>query len=60
MKRFYSDAKEGKLPQFSLIDPRIMDLPFLGVANDDHPPHGIFLYIYIYIYIFSPYFFCFS
>ncbi|KAI8841340.1 phosphoesterase family-domain-containing protein [Chytridium lagenaria] len=40
MPTFYSDAKEGKLPNFSLIDPILMSAP--GVEpNDNHPPHNV-------------------
>ncbi|AUM65320.1 phosphoesterase [Brevibacillus laterosporus] len=38
MKQFKKDAKEGKLPSYSFIEPR-----FLLDANDQHPPHNVLL-----------------
>ncbi|KAI8831700.1 phosphoesterase family-domain-containing protein [Chytridium lagenaria] len=40
MSTFYSDAKEGKLPNFSLIDPIMMSVPGF-TPNDNHPPHNV-------------------
>ncbi|KAI8057826.1 phosphoesterase family-domain-containing protein [Syncephalis plumigaleata] len=38
INRFYQHAREGRLPPFSLIEPRYSDTS-LFPANDNHPPH---------------------
>jgi len=41
-KDFESDAKNGRLPAYSFIEPRYFTDPVLGrVPNDQHPPHNI-------------------
>lgn len=38
--KFKSDAKKGKLPSLTVIEPRYFDLKGLP-ANDDHPSHDV-------------------
>ena len=42
-RNFLDDAKEGKLPAVSWIDPNFVDVSFIGPSgsNDDHPPSDI-------------------
>ena len=42
-RNFIDDAKDGKLPSVSWIDPNFVDVSFIGPAgsNDDHPPSDI-------------------
>ncbi len=42
-RNFMDDAKDGKLPAVSWIDPNFVDVSFVGPAgsNDDHPPSDI-------------------
>jgi phospholipase C len=42
-RNFLDDAKDGKLPAVSWIDPNFVDVSFIGPAgsNDDHPPSDI-------------------
>jgi phospholipase C len=42
-RNFLDDAKDGKLPAVSWIDPNFIDVSFIGPAgsNDDHPPSDI-------------------
>jgi len=42
-RNFLDDAKDGKLPAVSWIDPNFVDVSFTGPAgsNDDHPPSDI-------------------
>jgi len=42
-RNFLDDAKDGKLPPVSWIDPNFVDVSFIGPAgsNDDHPPSDI-------------------
>src|SRR4051794_31321377 len=37
--QFRTDAEEGKLPNYSFIEPKYFS--FFGEANDQHPPHDI-------------------
>ncbi|XP_057788233.1 non-specific phospholipase C6-like [Salvia miltiorrhiza] len=40
--RFGRDAREGRLPSLSVIEPRYFDLKGMaGAANDDHPSHDV-------------------
>src|SRR5262249_17616452 len=39
---FLEDARQGKLPAYSFIEPRYTDFLFLK-ANDQHPPHNVAL-----------------
>jgi phospholipase C len=39
MDEFRKDAKDGKLPKFSFIEPNFVHMPNFGFfQNDDHPP----------------------
>lgn len=38
---FKSDAKEGKLPPYSFIDPAYFSIPRCIPENDDHPPSDV-------------------
>ncbi|KAG5537206.1 hypothetical protein RHGRI_024593 [Rhododendron griersonianum] len=38
--KFKKDAREGKLPNLSVIEPRYFDLKGMA-ANDDHPSHDV-------------------
>ncbi|XP_031491092.1 non-specific phospholipase C6-like [Nymphaea colorata] len=38
--KFKRDARNGQLPNLSLIEPRYFDLRIVG-ANDDHPSHDV-------------------
>ncbi|KAH7867368.1 hypothetical protein Vadar_032544 [Vaccinium darrowii] len=38
--KFKKDAKEGKLPSLSVIEPRYFDIKGMA-ANDDHPSHDV-------------------
>ena len=42
-RNFLDDAKDGRLPAVSWIDPNFVDVSFIGPAgsNDDHPPADI-------------------
>jgi phospholipase C len=42
-RNFLDDAKDGKLPSVSWIDPNFIDVSFIGPSgsNDDHPPSDI-------------------
>ena len=42
-RNFLDDAKDGKLPAVSWIDPNFVDVSFIGPSgsNDDHPPSDI-------------------
>jgi phospholipase C len=42
-RNFLDDARDGKLPAVSWIDPNFVDVSFIGPAgsNDDHPPSDI-------------------
>ncbi|KAJ3117395.1 hypothetical protein HDU96_006920 [Phlyctochytrium bullatum] len=40
MSEFYEDARNGKLPNLSLIDPILFQVPGFQ-ANDNHPPHNV-------------------
>jgi phospholipase C len=42
-RSFLDDAKDGKLPAVSWIDPNFIDVSFIGPSgsNDDHPPSDI-------------------
>ena len=42
-RNFLDDAKDGRLPAVSWIDPNFVDVSFIGPAgsNDDHPPSDI-------------------
>ncbi|KAJ3114505.1 hypothetical protein HDU96_002019 [Phlyctochytrium bullatum] len=40
MNEFYEDAKKGKLPNLSLIDPILFQVAGFQ-ANDNHPPHNV-------------------
>src|SRR5262249_15016491 len=43
---FFDDAKTGRLPAYSFIEPRYTDFLFLK-ANDQHPPHDVALGEYL-------------
>jgi phospholipase C len=42
-RNFLDDAKDGKLPAVSWIDPNFVDVSFIGPSgsNDDHPPSDV-------------------
>ena len=42
-RNFLDDAKDGKLPAVSWIDPNFIDVSFIGPSgsNDDHPPSDV-------------------
>jgi phospholipase C len=42
-RNFLDDARDGKLPAVSWIDPNFIDVSFIGPSgsNDDHPPSDI-------------------
>ncbi|KAJ3102990.1 hypothetical protein HDU97_010428 [Phlyctochytrium planicorne] len=40
MSSFYEDARKGRLPSFSFIDPILFEIPGFK-ANDNHPPHNV-------------------
>jgi phospholipase C len=42
-RNFLDDAKDGRLPAVSWIDPNFVDVSFIGPSgsNDDHPPSDI-------------------
>jgi phospholipase C len=42
-RNFVDDARDGKLPAVSWIDPNFIDVSFIGPSgsNDDHPPSDI-------------------